>query len=741
MLTKRKIPFVRAGFGGLISNRKDWRFCLWLARLRRCFLEDNWDQHAAYHPKCLYDFTILLLILFLVLVASSALAWVIRRLLGSDMSWNSLRLSLGWCVEHMLSFDIPARRTDVTILYSLKYASAIVLYFVTWLISGGGLVSIIVSRTRQFNTDAHNGDLRFCKDQFDGHLVFLGWREDNIEIIRQRFVEACSSGVVLILSRKNAEDIYFQLREIMADFPQVAFIAYHGNIDSDKEQAFLNVEKADVVISGEEDDLLHDEHVISLNKHFRDNRQLNATLLERHMRARLDSFSLYCEYLKEYGSECQYFNFYHEWAKRIVANGPIFRDDVRDAHLVIFGFPVMGQALALETALANRAGKLYITVFDHDVKPREMAFREQFPLLDQMERVYWSFVDQTAGCDTLSVSSLNTYAEKHSLTIALIGDDTVSAMSYRHKIRRKVNNIPVLMFQYAGEADVSDYSESAAIKGEGKLQLFGFSTGAGFSARTYSCDESELKILGFNKLVEKRSAKDCLNPYMSELKSYAQSRCNELARQFAKYDVTVVLGGALAYDASLRGSYDIDLRILVEDWRRPTAPIGMVSRILLALRFPFVARNVRRRIDKIRDVIVLSNRRDKSFSGGLLTENGSNYIWHFTRGVKVPGLPKGVEVELSVNVQGRKGYGGIAVAANRLKQSHQDVLDRYINLKWNARLQGEMSYRHLKEEWRKFMCKVSKECDKCGIEQVSDGRLSEILGQLRQSREFRLFLS
>ena len=717
-----------------IKSKSDKQRVLKCTRLRRCFKDDNWDQHAENHERILSDFTML----GFILVAIGVFAF----LSGLFFSKGSFLRAIFWAIEHMLSLTLPTRPIDgasgwCVLCYNVECLLAIFFNFSTWLISGGGLVSIFVGAMRRFDEDVHNGDLRLNKNLFEEHLVFLGWVEDNIEIIRQRLRYAEFSGAILILSQKNAEAIRFQLRDVMSQFPEIPFVVYHGDTDSMKELAFLNIQDAkDVIISGEENDCSHDEHVIALNK-----RLSSAELAGRRKHARINSFPLYCDYLKEYGSECEYYNFYHEWAKWAVSNSPIFRGNGGDVHLVIFGFPVMGQALALETALANKDRRLYITVFDHNVKVREKMFREQFPLLDRMDKIHWSFVGQIEDGVSVPESSLTAYAHKHTLSIALIGDDVVSAMSYRHKIRHVVNGVPVLIFQQVGEDVVVGSSESAAVKGENGWYVFGFSTGAGFSARTYPCGVNAMTMLGFKKIDEKFTIADYLNPHMLKLQEYANRHCDELSRQYKKYNVEVLLGGALAYNASLRGSYDIDLRILVDDWPNRKRNPCLVARLMARMLSHIGCRNVRRRIDRIRDSIVLSNRRDKTFCASLKTENGTNYIWHFKKIVKsIKGIPEDIAVELSVNVQSRKGYGGIAKVAQRLAQGHQDIVNRYIGAKWNARLQGEAAYKRLKREWRDFMLDISDGCKGTGIEEAPSTMLDKILETIKESGKYRTFL-
>ena len=702
-------------------------------------MDDNWNQNAENKKVFLGDFTMLLRILLWIGISAFIAGLILARLSISKWSFSFAAM---WGVEHMLSLSFPTRpmpeASGWTIFcYVVECVLAVLFNFSTWLISGGGLVSIFVGAMRRFDEDIHNGDLRLNKVLFKNHLVLLGWGEDNIEIIRQRLGKSEFHGAVLILSQKDAEEIRFQLRDVMSQFSEIPFFVYHGDIDSAKELAFLNIQEAeDVIISGEENDCSHDEHVIALNK-----RLSSAELAGRRKHARIDSFPLYCDYLKEYGAECEYYNFYHEWAKRAVSNCPIFRGKKSDVHLVVFGFPIMGQALVLETALANDDRCLYITVFDHNIKVREKMFREQFPLLNRMDKIHWSFVDQTEDGISVPESSLKAYANNHTLSIALIGDDVVSAMSYRHKIRHVIHDVPVLIFQQVGEDVVAGSSESAVAKGEDGWYVFGFSTGAGFSARTYPCGVNAMAMLGFKSIDEKFSVADYLNPHMLKLQEYAKQCCEELSCQYKKYDVEVLLGGALAYNASLRGSYDIDLRILVDDWQHRKNNACLVVRFMASVLARFGCRNVRRRIDKIRDSIVLSNRRDKTFSASLKTENGTNYIWHFTKIVKkVKDIPEGIEVKISVNVQSRKGYGGIAKVAQRLTQRHQDIVNRYIGAKWNARLQGEAAYKRLKSEWIDFLLDISDGCKGTGIEETAPAMLDKVLETLRGSGKYRTFL-
>ena len=168
------------------------------------------------------------------------------------------------------------------------------------------------------------------------------------------------------------------------------------------------------------------------------------------------------------------------------------------------------------------------------------------------------------------------------------------------------------------------------------------------------------------------------NPMTPRLREFADAMGRELAEACSIPGAHYILGGALGYNASLVGNYDIDLRLLIPD-------VGKSHE------------EVRREIDSVRDLLAARAKGDPTFKTKFIDEGGTNYIWHTKQIVKVPGIPGNPDVELTWNVQAESTYRGLGEMAARLPK---DVIDRYVIAKWNAHQTGKEAYKALKEEWK-----------------------------------------
>lgn len=197
------------------------------------------------------------------------------------------------------------------------------------------------------------------------------------------------------------------------------------------------------------------------------------------------------------------------------------------------------------------------------------------------------------------------------------------------------------------------------------------------------------------------------NPCSQLLCEFAKAQGSVLLSHISMDGARVVLGGSLAYDAALRGCYDIDLRLLL-----PDGP------------------DVRSQIDRVRDLLVEEGKNDPTFKTRFIDEGGTNYIQHTKRIVRIPGIE--AEVELSWNIQSAGSYRSIGEMAARLPR---DLIDRFVVAKWNAREAGEENYRAVKAAWRRF---VEDLIDR-GAREMSDGDLLNLLESLRPT--FPCFLT
>lgn len=197
------------------------------------------------------------------------------------------------------------------------------------------------------------------------------------------------------------------------------------------------------------------------------------------------------------------------------------------------------------------------------------------------------------------------------------------------------------------------------------------------------------------------------NPMTPRLREFAGVMGRELVEACVIPGAHYILGGALGYNASLVGSYDIDLRLLIPDFGKRQE-------------------EVHRQIDSVKDLLTVLANGDPTFKTKFIDEGGTNYIWHTKQIVKVPGIPGDPDVELTWNIQPESTYRGIGEMAARLPE---DVIDRYVVAKWNAQHAGKEAYKALKEEWKSM---INLLIDRGGRD-MDDALLYNLLESLRMT--------
>lgn len=162
------------------------------------------------------------------------------------------------------------------------------------------------------------------------------------------------------------------------------------------------------------------------------------------------------------------------------------------------------------------------------------------------------------------------------------------------------------------------------------------------------------------------------NPYLDVLIDYAKCAGAELQRILDATDAEIVIGGSLGYGAAIRGSYDIDLRILF-----PSAPDAM-SRMKKAS----------------------ATLRGKAGFGNEDTFGEERNIFYQDKCVKIDGLPDDAVVSLEVNIQLKSGYFGMAGLASQLPEI---VIDRLVAAKGQSKQAGSDEYKRVKKHWQEFL--------------------------------------
>ena len=206
---------------------------------------------------------------------------------------------------------------------------------------------------------------------------------------------------------------------------------------------------------------------------------------------------------------------------------------------------------------------------------------------------------------------------------------------------------------------------------------------------------------------KKMLAKKYRNPDTPLLRQYAFKQGAALVDSCGVKGAHCVLGGSLGYDAALVGGYDIDLRLLIPDKGKS-------------------AEEVRREIDAVKDMMVERAKGNPTFEVWFIDEGGKNYIWHTKQIVKVPGIPDDPDVELSWNIQAESSYRGIAEIASKLPQ---EIKDRYVIAKGEAREESNDAYRALKKQWMGFIEWLIDQ----GAKEMSEKEMEDLLSKAGKS--------
>lgn len=199
-------------------------------------------------------------------------------------------------------------------------------------------------------------------------------------------------------------------------------------------------------------------------------------------------------------------------------------------------------------------------------------------------------------------------------------------------------------------------------------------------------------------------ARKCRNAYVTILRAYAESCGKRLSKGLV--GATYAVGGSIGYDALLKGCYDVDLRILLPENAGADEIDSVVLRLILKEGF----QNPR-----------------------FIDEGGTNYIWHVGKQVRVPALAArgGLDVELTVNVQSCRGYGGIAATSALMPRI---VIDRYVVAKALSKKEGAACYTAVKEYWKVFI----RWAQARGVDRMKPGAIAKLLD--KNADLFPLFL-
>lgn len=243
------------------------------------------------------------------------------------------------------------------------------LFFVAWLIGGGGLVSVLVG---QYNRNSAGGFRRW-RWLVRNHIVVLGW-DDGILAELAREVHESKRDCYVVTNQNVSE-----LGKLLESAGIKEYCIYKGDYDNPQEW-FNNLRLCDakkVFIMGERDEEAHDARVQILYDKVRKK-------CKTKLKVNIHDFGL-ANKLMHKDKDAVYVNFHMRWAKalwnKLVASG------LRKGYsLFVIGFGAMGKAIVLEATSSSCAEvmpKDKILVTDDESEKPEKLKTEKARFLSQ----------------------------------------------------------------------------------------------------------------------------------------------------------------------------------------------------------------------------------------------------------------------------------------------------------------------------------------------------------------------
>lgn len=545
-----------------------------------------------------------------------------------------------------------------------------VAFFTTWLVGGGVLVSVMIS---QFYRNI-GGYFRRWTWFVRNHIVVLGWDDGMLMEVKKAADD--NSADCYIITQQDVITLRKSLKSAGLD----RVILYKGDYDNEHEwRDKLCVDRAkSVFIAGESDEKAHDARVKLLFE------KVAMVVPSSKIKVNIHDFGLAWKLHAAHGDVFE--NFHLKWANALwaaLSSMNKWNDEKKLSKLdvIIVGFGAMGKAVAI-TVPGKFAVSTLVTVTDDDdkkVAEEYGRYTNQFASGNYVNGAPIKWSDALTMIKNGNTEEGSTrviiVAKKRSEKGMLCMMDIISQLG--ENMHR--NDVLVLSQEIEG-CDAKTIFATMKV-GKADVLLFGMKNGC--------CADNQWLPDIYR------------NPNSKRLVEYANQCGKDLVARCGIPGARFALGGALGYDAALKDSYDIDLRLLL-----PDCP------------------NVEKQIDGVRDLLVNDASGDATFATRFIDEGGTNYIQHTKRMVQVPGIS--ADVELSWNIQSAKSYRSIAEMAARLPH---DLIDSFVVAKWNARAEGEETYKAVKLAWRRFIEDlIDRDAGK-----MSDEELLNLLKSLRMT--------
>lgn len=250
----------------------------------------------------------------------------------------------------------------------------IVCFFLTWLVGGGVLVSVLVGRYNYLNA-GHFRKWRFLHRR---HIVVLGWDDGAVaEVVKAMAVVEGPQPDCYVVTRLDVSAVEGQLRRCGVKYVWV----YKGDYDDMKELERLRWKNAcRVIIMGERKEDAHDARVKMLYQSMKEKLAKDNALRNTRVElvANIDDFGLANELRQK--DNGVWINFHRQWADGI-CNAVLSGKLQTDPRFLIVGSGAMGQAIALTVCERFRDRSVIWIVDDDDekLKAEEKRFGWEYP--------------------------------------------------------------------------------------------------------------------------------------------------------------------------------------------------------------------------------------------------------------------------------------------------------------------------------------------------------------------------
>jgi|GEM_PF-2657657 len=302
-----------------------------------------------------------------------------------------------------------------------EFLLAFLTSFLGLVLMGGILISVF---TNNYNQRVERFKKGFGNYSFKNHLIIYGYDHMSLPLIKDYLLE---SGDIVLVSEKNVEEIYRYIRSNLSPKEERRVYLLQGvrNINEEIERTYPHRANR-IVILGEDKEEGRDSKNMDcfvkiaefISKKHSSSGFGNKLLKKVDCHIHFEEQQTY-SIAKEYNLPEKYkdvinftpFSFYDLWANKTLVQGlqikernlsldyqSLNRESEKYVHLVLIGHNRMSHALAVEAGrIAHYPNfikgdkKTKITIIDKMAEEHEMAFKNVYPGIDQLEDITYEF--------------------------------------------------------------------------------------------------------------------------------------------------------------------------------------------------------------------------------------------------------------------------------------------------------------------------------------------------------------